>query len=222
MANTTDGCLAEDAASYIGGNTDPVQRLDVSATEIDRQSGLLVAWALKNKGLLPVTYFLDLTQLGNATAEHVVYSRQSDNRAIKRTHAGTFGVTPDVKGKQTGATPLFYLRRILLMNRVFDSRIQFEGVFHAKSYLIGKTDDLYPCIVISQPWYRAATAANPHPSLSEIKEFMEAVGFEQKPASYFGWLKKGEHIVVIDAREDNFIKTAEGVVPIDLVISEEP
>jgi hypothetical protein len=40
--------------------------------------------------------------------------------------------------------------------------------------------------------------------------------------SYFGWVKKDEEITVIDAREDNFIKTIEGVVPIDLVISKEP
>jgi hypothetical protein len=222
MASTTDGRLAEDAASYIGGNTNAVQRLDGSPTEIDRQSGLLVAWAIKNRAILPVTYFSGLRQLGGTTAEHVVYVHQGDNRAIKQTHAGTFGVTPDAKGKQTGATPLFYLRRILLMNRVFDSRIRLEGVFYAKSYVIGKTDDLHPCIVVSQPWYRAAMPSNPHPSDFEIKEFMEVAGFEQKGGSYFGWFKKDEKILVIDARPDNFIKTTEGVVPIDLVISEEP
>jgi hypothetical protein len=38
--------------------------------------------------------------------------------------------------------------------------------------------------------------------------------------SYFGWIRKDEGIAVLDARRDNFIKSANGVVPIDLVISE--
>jgi len=42
---------------------------------------------------------------------------------------------------------------------------------YAKSYVIGKTDDLYPCVVTSQPWYRAATPADPHPSVGEIKDW---------------------------------------------------
>jgi hypothetical protein len=113
MANTTDECLAEDAASYIGRNTDAVQCLDGSSKEIDRQSGLLVAWALKTKSILPLTYFSGLRQLGNITAEHVVYFRECDNRAIKQTHAGTFGVTPDIKGKQKEATPLSLTTTIL-------------------------------------------------------------------------------------------------------------
>lgn len=50
---------------------------------------------------------------------------------------------------------------------------------------------------------------------------MEAMGFTEKPGSYFGWFKKDEKITVVDARRDNFIKTGDGVIPIDLVISEE-
>ena len=222
MASTTDGCLAEEAAAHIGRNTDAVQGLDGSSKEIDRQSGLLVGWALKNRVWLSSAYFTALNKIGDSTAEHVVYYRESDNRAIKHTHAGTFGVTPGPKGEQHGATPLFYLRRLLLMNRIFDSMMLFEGVFYAKSMIIGKTDDFYPCVVVSQPWHHPESVANPHPSLPEIEEFMEAIGFVKKPRSYFGWLKSDEQISVVDARRDNFIKTADGVIPIDLVISEEP
>jgi hypothetical protein len=107
------------------------------------------------------------------------------------------------------------------MNRVFDSIIRFEGVLFANSILIGKTEDLYPCLVVSQPWHHPASVENPHPSIPEIKEFMEAMGFTEKPGSYFGWFKKDEKITVVDARRDNFIKTGDGVIPIDLVISEE-
>jgi hypothetical protein len=212
MAGTTDGGLAEEAAAHIAGNTDAVQSVDGSPKEIDRQSGLLVGWA----------YFESLNIIGDSTAEHVVYYRERDNRAVKRTHAGTFGVTPGPKGEQRGATPLFYLRRLLLMNRVFDSMMRFEGVLFAKSKLIGRTDDFYPCMVISQPWHHPASVENPHPSIPEIKEFMEAVGFTEKHGSYFGWFKKNEKISVVDAKRDNFIKTEDGVIPIDLVISEDP
>jgi hypothetical protein len=221
MANTTDGSLADEAAAYIERNSDAVQIVDGSSTEIDRQSGLLAAWASANQALLSWAYFEALDKIGDYTAEHVVYYRESDNRAVKLTHPGTFGVTPGPKGEQHGATPLFYLRRLLLMNRIFDSMILFEGVFFAKSILIGKTDGVYPCIVVSQPWHHPDAVENPHPSISEIEEFMDAVGFIRKPGSYFGWLKNDGKILVLDARRDNFIKTADGVIPIDLVISEE-
>jgi len=45
---------------------------------------------------------------------------------------------------------------------------------------------------------------------------MEKAGFKATPKSYYGWSK--ENVIIIDARIDNFIKTTEGVVPIDLVI----
>jgi hypothetical protein len=51
---------------------------------------------------------------------------------------------------------------------------------------------------------------------------MESLGFEALKDSYFGWFKAQGKIKVIDARPDNFIKTENGVIPIDLVISEEP
>ncbi len=66
----------------------------------------------------------------------------------------------------------------------------------------------------------AANPNFPHPSPAEIKEFMESLGFAEVKDSYFGWFKTGGNIKVIDARPDNFIKTANGVIPIDLVISE--
>jgi hypothetical protein len=47
---------------------------------------------------------------------------------------------------------------------------------------------------------------------------MRDAGFREKPKSYFGW--STDDITVIDARVDNFIKTVEDVVPLDLVICE--
>jgi hypothetical protein len=116
---------------------------------------------------------------------------------------------------------MFYLRRLQLMNREFASDLRLEGIMFGKSLLIGATGN-QPCMVISQPWHRPANRNFPHPSQIEIKEFMESLGFTEVKGSYFGWFKAQSKIRVFDARPDNFIKTQYGVIPIDLVISEEP
>src|ERR1051325_7366 len=59
----------------------------------------------------------------------------------------------------------------------------------------------------------------PHPSNAEIAEFMESLGFDRLSRSYYGWQRKHDGVTILDARADNFIKSREGVVPIDLVIS---
>ena len=76
-------------------------------------------------------------------------------------------------------------------------------------------------MVISQPWIDAADETNPHPSEAEITTFMESLGFSPLKGSYFGWSRINEGITIIDARPDNFIKSIAGVVPIDLVITQE-
>jgi hypothetical protein len=38
--------------------------------------------------------------------------------------------------------------------------------------------------------------------------------------SYFGWYREEDGITILDARPDNFIKSSQGVIPIDLVISD--
>jgi hypothetical protein len=107
------------------------------------------------------------------------------------------------------------------MNRVFDSRIRLEGVAFNKSLILGKTEGEHPCLVSSQPWHASWLPQEPHPTGDEIKQFMNSLGFGERLGSYYGWVKRDQKITVIDARRDNFIRTKEGVVPIDLVISEE-
>jgi len=88
-----------------------------------------------------------------------------------------------------------------------------------KSLLIGAKGEM-ASIVVSQPWIRAADASNPHPSMAEIAEFMQSFGFAVLKKSYFGWHCAAQGLTILDARPDNFVKSAQGVVPIDLVISE--
>jgi hypothetical protein len=45
-------------------------------------------------------------------------------------------------------------------------------------------------------------------------------GFRSVPASYFGWYRFGDGVVIVDAKPDNFINTAAGVVPIDLQMAQ--
>jgi hypothetical protein len=122
----------------IRGRSDPIQGVNGDTAEINRPAAILIEWASRNKAILEESYFVGLVPLGTATAEPDVFYRKGDNRAVKRTHAGCFGVTPRPKGLPRDATPLFYLRRVLLMNRVFSSRIRLEGVAFHKSLVLGK------------------------------------------------------------------------------------
>lgn len=51
--------------------------------------------------------------------------RSSGNRAVKRTHPGTFSVTPIRKDFNARRRPLFYLQRLRLINQVFKSVQRF-------------------------------------------------------------------------------------------------
>jgi hypothetical protein len=54
----------------------------------------------------------------------------------------------------------------------------------------------------------------------EIRALMEEAGFEFVPKAYFGWFRRADGMVVVDAKPDNFIKTAVGLVPIDLQMAQ--
>jgi hypothetical protein len=166
-------------------------------------------------------FFTDMERYPHATAEHEVFRRVVDDRAIKRTYAGTFGVTPHGKGHQIAATPAFYLARLHLMNAVFGAGMRLEGVTLGQSLLIGQQGE-QPSIVVSQQWIRAADPGRPHPSEAEIELFMRSLGFEPLAGAYFGWHRARDGVRVVDARVDNFIKSADGVVPIDLVVFRQP
>jgi hypothetical protein len=219
MAATTHGNLAADAAAHLEKSAGAVEGLGGDAQEIDRQAACLVEWARKRNVLLTSDYTAGLEPHQSTTAEHEVFYRAADNRAVKRTYPGTFGVTNEPKGKQRHATPLFYLHRLKLMNRVFSSDLRLEGVAFGKSLIVGAQGQR-PCLVISQPWIEAADENNPHPSALEITKFMESLGFTPLTDAFYGWQNEENGISVLDARPDNFINSPAGVIPIDLVMSQ--
>ncbi len=219
MARTANAGLEADASAFLCRGQAADAGLSGGPAEIDRQAGRLVVWARQSGLILPDTFLTGCDKHPGDTAEHEVFHRPGDNRALKRTYPGTFGVTADAKGNHTAATPLFYLHRLQLMNHVFDSDMRLEGIALGHSPLIGQRGK-QPSIVISQPWIRAADLANPHPSEAEIAQFMRKLGFEPLTSVCFGWHRAADGMTVVDARPDNFIMSAEGVVPVDLVVTD--
>ncbi|HUA67444.1 MAG TPA: hypothetical protein VMA13_02755 [Candidatus Saccharimonadales bacterium] len=220
MAIGTNESLAANAAAHLRRSGHTVKGGSGNSKEIDRQSVTLLEWARSKKVVLTDNFLVGLKKHADSTAEHEVYYRAADNRAVKLTHPGTFGVTPDKKGNQQAATPLFYLIRLELMNRVFGSDFRLEGIALGKSLVIGASGE-YPRMVVSQPWIQAADICFPVPSSLEITNFMDSLGFVPLPGSYYGWIRKADNVQVLDARPDNFIKSNRGVTPIDLVISQD-
>jgi hypothetical protein len=164
-----------------------------------------------------------LPLVSDETGEHEVRFREDDRRVVKKTWPGTFGMMPEwsAKGWYPGfATPLDYLRRFTLHNFIFQDDVQLEGVIVSDKpvTLIGAVEG--GCsLVISQRWLIAADAENPHPTLEEIATFMTELGFTPLPDSFFGWYREADGVLVLDAKPDNFVKTPDGILPFDLVLS---
>jgi hypothetical protein len=219
MAKTAHGDLAADAAAHLARSADPASCFGGDPKEIDRQAACLIEWAKAHQVVLGDDYTSALERHKGISAEHEVFYRKSDDRVVKRTYPGTFGISDDPKGKQHHATPMFYLRRLELMNQIFGADLRVEGVSFGKSLIIGAKGE-QPSLVISQPWIRAGNPRQPHPTVAQICEFMESLGFAELAGSYYGWHRKNDNITVLDARPDNFVMTQAGVVPIDLVIGQ--
>src|SRR2546421_7181778 len=171
IVRTANANLASDAAAHLRGSGCTIQGFRGDSQEIRRQADLLIKWARERGVVLPSTCTDGLRAQPTGSAEHTVFHRASDNRAVKCTIAGSFGVTPDPKGEQQAATPLFYLTRILLTNRVFpESDLRVEGIMIVPSRILFENETA--SIVISQPWISAANTGAPNPSPKQIEEFM--------------------------------------------------
>src|SRR5438876_563166 len=85
--------LATDAAAFLARSGHTVESFGGSPEEIDRQAACLVEWAKQRKAFLTDAYTTELKKhTTGVTAEHEVFYRESDDRAVKRTYPGTFGV----------------------------------------------------------------------------------------------------------------------------------
>lgn len=174
-----------------------------------RQSEQLRQWAQQTGHL--IVYTPPANAPRSAGAEHEVFFHQGVNRVFKRTHPGTFGSIHTERGLRRTATPYFYLCRLSLVNQVFSSDLRLEGV----------TQGDQPSIVTSQPWAHPADPQKPLPSSVEVRKFMKSLDFNPVVDSPVEWFRTSDGVRVSDARTDNFIKSSEGLVPIDLVVAKE-
>lgn len=187
--------------------------------ESARQTRLLREWALQARRLIGPDFFKNFDLVSDRTSEHKVYFDPASSRAVKHTHPGEFGWTPVLVNDRWTlaiAQPLDYLRRWMIFNEIFDDDVRLEGVgtFGVSLVIGSKVEPL--SIVISQPWRTALEVNHPLPSQMEIEECLRAEGFEPLLNSFYGWQRAEDGIVLLDARPDNFIKTRDGVAPIDL------
>ncbi|MFN7564902.1 MAG: hypothetical protein ACK5TH_24220 [Prosthecobacter sp.] len=208
--------FGEAAAALAGSGAAPGESLAQS------QVRRLIEWAETRQCLIREEDFEALPLVSNETSEHEVRFRQSDRRVVKRTWNGTFGMTP-VRSPDgwipAMATPLQYLQRFAALSQLFDDDLRFEGIILSanESQLV----DAVPggcSMVISQRWLVAADPDEPTPSLEEIAEFLTDLGFEPIPDSFFGWIRGTDGLLILDAKPDNFVKTAAGILPFDLMI----
>lgn len=206
-------CAFLDFAAEIFSRSGP--QTDRESSRI-RQTESLGSWIRSHSRLIDSSKIDSLQLVSNCTSEHEVFYRSSDNRALKRTWPGVFGQIP-VPGNgrldRANATPCEYLFRQALHVSVFGSDIRFEGVSVSdKPSMVLFEPPGQPSFVVSQEWFESGEA----PRIPEIAFSLQQDGFVAVPNSYFGWYRAADGVVIVDAKPDNFIKTALGVVPIDL------
>ena len=133
-------------------------------------------------------------------SEHEVWS--DGQRVLKATLPGAYGRR---WGQRRFSIPSEYLERIRLSRHVFAVNWQVLGL----NQEAGKSR-----IVSEQPYFQGCP-----PNHHEIDEFMSSFGFAVH-RHRFGdfWVRKEDEILVFDAEPGNFVRTEEGLIPVDLII----
>jgi len=177
-----------------------------------RQCRDLLAWACEN-GRLTASSLLDRVE--DSGQEHGVWLDTASQRYFKFTHPGRFGFTviatsggvPDL----TAATPLEYLERLLIQNRVFGDDLRLEGIIEAGGEV---------SVLTSQP-----NLTGDPVTPSEITAFMQQLWFQPLTGLSLGhpgalaFYRDLDEVAVFDAHVANFVKeTAGTVLPIDLIL----
>jgi hypothetical protein len=148
--------------------------------------------------------------------EHRVMLDKSQGRVFKATHPETYGGAPSlhygsdengrpitelVMGK---ATPMQYLERWVRSNEVFSDEVRLERIFESGYGL---------SIMVSQRDVRGES-----PDLEEIAAYFQSRGFIPVPSARDAWYRPADHLLALDAHQGNLVRTADGLVPIDIPI----
>lgn len=187
------------------------------------EESILHRWIEENGCLIAPRKWEELHPISQQTSEHEVRYCPKQHRAWKRTWPGMFGFVPKPEGfgwMPKPASPGEYLLRQALQNELFGDSVRVEGAMidSGPSMIIGRSSGGLS-LVVSQPWLDAANPGEPHPTDEQILEYLTARGFEPLFGSFFGWRAKELGLVVLDAKNDNFIATELGIFPIDLQIA---
>ena len=139
-------------------------------------------------------------------SEHIVYLATSGEVVVKLTKLGLYGDSyylVDDRVHQRCCTPCDYMIRLSMLNLTFGFAPNPVGITKAGQ------------IVTLQRFVEGEP-----PASVEVDEFLLLAGFEPVKRSCWLWKKRDLNNEVEywigDAREDNFVKTPHGIVPIDL------
>ena len=215
------GSLGEALARALESNL----RSDPGSSGLAEQTFL--RWWLEKEGcLISEADWNSWRFVTNHTLEHEVRFRErdGDRRAVKRTWPGSFGFVPEWNGSTwvpRAASAAEYLHRLHLQNSVFGDDIRLEGGMAATGgpFIIGQPPGQFS-LVISQPWLEALHNADQFPTEADIDSFMRGIDFEPIAGSLYGWRSLDGTLIVLDAKPDNLIKTREGLLPFDVLLTE--
>jgi hypothetical protein len=137
-------------------------------------------------------------------SEHLVYLDANNARVFKATKKGLFGESyfmEDGRMHQQNCSPLDYLIRLRLWRHVFGSAPEAIGIM-ADGQIVSFHD-----FISGIP-----------PDQDEVNLFLEIAGFAAVRRKLWLWEKAypDYSIGLGDAREENFVKSRSGIVPIDV------
>jgi hypothetical protein len=172
----------------------------------------LEAWAA-SRGELAGGEWLNTAQLGGA--EHYIQHRKEAGRLIKITLPGQFGLRVRIAlppGKLPArlgdaialrpATPLTYLDRLALHNRLFGDDVEFLGMVRRKGGFSFVTSQIF--------------LHGEKPTVAQIAAMMAGHGF-RKLGDANAYYRAEDHLAVFDAHTRNFVLTDGLPVPFDVI-----
>lgn len=184
-------------------NPGPSQRQDSTGTGARRSpERTLAQHAQTNRAVIPGQWLETLEELEGGNEHETFRDPSNPSWRIKVTNPNLS--LSNGRPRIPPLTEAQYLERWQLSNLVFGDGSQWLGII---------PDPQGTRIVIRQPEVEAADPANPHPSIPEINAWLRKAGFEYQSGA---WMREADGVVIGDAHEGNFIKTANGIRPIDL------
>lgn len=130
------------------------------------------------------------------------------------------------------ALPSDYIWRLALMRRVFNVPTRVVAIVQ------NNERPWLPQIVTEQPYYQSAVlpdGTEDLPTEDDTRVFLESRGFVELPKSFYDstsipdskrpWYRASDHILVADAKPENFVKIAldehrTALMPVDLIIQQ--